>query len=75
MERKLNRWFMGAIAALALFRGNLLFDLSKFQIAKFLVTTIIYATSVFGFLYLYSGSAAFAMSIFKPETSFRPPPT
>jgi hypothetical protein len=74
MERKLNRWVLGGVVALAGVSGNLLFSLADIQMAKSLVTTLIYATSVFGFLYLYSGLAAFPISIFKPETSSRQPP-
>jgi hypothetical protein len=71
MQRKQNIWIFGGIVALALVCGNLLFNLADIQMAKSLVTTLIYATSVFGFLSLYSGLAAFAMSMpsRKPPTS------
>jgi hypothetical protein len=75
MQRKLNRWIMGVLAALALVSGNLLFDLSGIRISTSIVTGLIYATSVFGFLYLYSGLVAFATSVVKPNTSSRQPPT
>jgi hypothetical protein len=51
MEWKRNKWILGGVAALALISGNLLFRVAGIPLAKSLFTTLIYATSVFGFLY------------------------
>jgi hypothetical protein len=69
MSRKFNVWVLGSLAALSLISSNLLFRFAGISMARSLSTTLIYATSVFGFLYLYSEALFLATKLYKANSN------
>jgi hypothetical protein len=55
MERKQNRWILSLIVAFSLISATQLFDYAGLRVSRPFANGVIFFTSVFGFLYLYTG--------------------
>jgi hypothetical protein len=58
MERKQNRWILGAIVGLALISATQLFSFAGLPLSRPLVNAVIFGASVFGLVYIYSALAS-----------------
>jgi hypothetical protein len=55
MERKQNWWILSLIVAFSLISATQLFDYAGLRISRPFANGVIFSTSVFGFLYFYTG--------------------
>jgi hypothetical protein len=73
VRRGLNNWATYSLIALATISANILFDVAKINVTTW-TTSIVYGTSLVGFLYLYLSAAKFVTSVRKKDSANKNPP-